>query len=183
LAAVFSGVGLRHGVGGLERCYPLLGKSVAVTPAVPLGSGWYFVPGQTLALALWTLVPSLTGWALVRLIWIPRLARDRPTYQATVTFARHLGSVYFYVYVMIVMGASLMAVLVTISPAGTESFRWYLWCFLFGESFFVPTVMWTRLMANDSRGEIFGRSRHVAMGLFVVLFVAIPIWGMTQFLD
>jgi hypothetical protein len=79
---------------------------------------------------------------------------------------------------MILVGTGLMAILVRFAPATTEEFRWYLWCFLFGESFFVPAAMWLRLIADDFSGAIFGRLRYSLLAAYGVAFVAIPILGM-----
>lgn len=183
LVVLFSGVGFRQDSGGTQVCFPLLGRAIVESAGVPEAEGWTYVPGQSLALALWVVVPSLGGWALVRLIWIPTVAAGRSTQEATVTFARYLGSVYLYVYLMIVVGAALMPLLILASPAGTETFRWYLWCFLFGESFFVPAVMWLRLVIDDTSGVVFGRLRYAMVGLYLMLFVVIPIAGMVRMLD
>lgn len=190
LVAGFSGIGLRATVDGDDLCFPLLGRSMGV----PAGAGedvlhgpgdarWYYIPGQSLNLALWVVAPSLLGWVFVRVIWIPTVAAKRPTRAATVTFARHLGAVYLYVYLMILAGVSLMPLLIFLSPRGTETLRWWLWCFLFGESFFVPAVMWSRLVIRDSFGQVFGRFRYAVLVLYLLLFIVVPIAGMLAELD
>lgn len=185
LVAGFSSIGLRAIVGEDDLCFPLLGKSLVTPTDGAPGLGWYYLPGQSLSLALWVVVPSLAGWMFVRLIWLPAVASARtdPRREATLTFARYLGDVYFYVYAMVVVGAAFMPLLILLSPKGTETLRWWLWCFLFGESFFVPAVMWLRLVINDSPGKVFGRFRYAALALYLVLFVVIPIGGMVQELD
>lgn len=183
LVAGFSSIGLCTGVGEDLACFPLLGKSLPTAPKGSLTPGWYYVPGQSLSLALWVVVPSLAGWAFVRLIWLPIVALRRPAPEATLAFARHLSGVYLYVYAMVLVGAGLMPLLVLLSPKGSETLRWCLWCFLFCESFFVPAVMWSRLVINDSSGKVFGRFRYAALLLYMAFFVAIPIGGMIQKLD
>jgi hypothetical protein len=182
LIAGFSSVGLRITVDEADLCFPLLGWSVAAVDGSP-DPGWYYAPGQSLSLALWVVAPSLAGWALVRLIWIPMVVTGKPTAQAALAFARHLGAVYFYVYLMISVGAALMVPLVALAPRGTETFRWCLWCFLFGESFFVPAAMWLRMVIHDSSGQVFGRLRYAGLTLYMALCVAIPILGMVQELE
>ena len=183
LIAGFSSVGLCTTVGEEDLCFPLLGKSLSVSENGPSSPGWYHAPGQSISLGFWVVVPSLGGWVFVRLIWIPVAAARKPSREAAVTFARHLGAVYLYVYLMIVAGVALMAALIVLAPKGTESFRWYLWCFLFGESFFVPAAMWLRLVSCDSTGQVFGRHRFGIMALYLTIFVVIPIAGMIQELD
>ena len=179
----FSGVGLRAVVGHDDRCFPLLGRSVAVlTEGLP-GPGWYYMPGQSLSLAGWVVVPSLAGWMFVRMLWIPVVTSCQPTAGATLTLLRHLGSVYLLVYLMILVGLGLMLLLLLRSPQGTETFRGCLWCFLFGESFFVPAVMWSRLVVHDSTGLVFGRYRYALLAVYLMLFVVIPLGGMIQYLD
>ena len=73
-----------------------------------------------------------------------------------------------------------MPLLIIVSPAGTETFRVCLWCFLFGESFFVPAVLWMRLVVNDLSGRVFGRARHVLLALYLAIFVVLPIVGMAR---
>ncbi len=176
----FSSVGFRTNLSEADLCFPLLGKSLAASVEVPPDPGWYYAPGQSVSLALWVVVPSLAGWVFVRLIWIPAVAAGQPARETTVAFARHLSGVYVYVYLMIVVGAALMPLLIILSPADTEMLRWCLWCFLFGESFFVPAAMWLRLVINDSSGQVFGRSRYAVLALYGTLFVVIPIGGMVQ---
>jgi hypothetical protein len=79
---------------------------------------------------------------------------------------------------MVFVGALLLPVLMAFGAGRTATLRWCLWCFLFGESFFVPTVMWCRLVANDAQGVVFGRWRYAALGAYVLLFVIVPIVGM-----
>ena len=85
---------------------------------------------------------------------------------------------YVYVFAMIVAGAALMPVLVWWSPSGTEMTRWCLGWFLFGESFFVPAVMWLRLVVHDGPGQVFGRFRYAGLGLYLLFCVLMPIGGM-----
>lgn len=179
LMACFSSIGLRTTVGAEDLCFPLVGKSLPLPAGGAPELGWYYLSGQSLSLVLWVVVPSLAGWAFVRLVWIPA-ATGRATRAAALTFARHLGCVYLFVYLMIVVGTALMPLLIFLSPKGTETVRWFLWCFLFGESFFVPAAMWLRLVIHDSSGQAFGRFRYAALGLYLVLFVVIPIGGMIQ---
>lgn len=166
--------------------FPLLGPARGAVPrdgtdtasfdTTPLR--WYFAPGQSLPLALWTVVPPLLGWGLVRLVWIPAVLRHRAARTQAVVFARHLSVVYVFVFAMVVAGASLMPVLIIASPCGTERLRWYLWCFLFGESFFVPAVMWTRLVIHDADGAVFGRRRYAVLTGYLLLCVVVPMIGM-----
>lgn len=174
----FAGIGFRAVIDGQDFCFPLLGWAQTIPAGEDGSSGWMYRPGQSLSLVLWTVGPSLVGWASMRLLWIPAMAAKRAGQGAALTFARHLGSVYLYVYVMIVVGASIMPLLILVAPRDTEFFRWCLWCFLFGESFFVPGVMWSRLILHDTRGEVFGRHRLFGLGLYLVLFVVCPIVGM-----
>lgn len=180
LIAGFCSIGLRTTAGEESLCFPLLGKSRTVPENDPPGPGWYYAPGQSLSLAFWVVGPTLLGWAFVRLIWIPTVAAGKPTRTATLTFARHLGAVYLYVYLMVVSGAALMLPLILWAPKGTEGLRWYFWCFLFGESFFVPAAMWLRLAIHDASGQVFGRHRFAPLALYVTLFVVVPIVGMIQ---
>jgi hypothetical protein len=163
--------------------YPILGKSLVISPGNHTQLGWYYDAEQSATLALWVIVPSLLGWAFVRLLWLPIASAGKPAQLATMTLARHLGSVYTYVYLMVALGATLMIPLILLAPAQTETFRWYLWCFLFGESFFVPGVMWARLVLRDEAGEVFGRFRYVWLTFYLVLCVVVPILGMVQELD
>ena len=73
-----------------------------------------------------------------------------------------------------------MVPLIIWSPRGTETFRWCLWCFLFGESFFVPAAMWLRLLLHDSAGRVFGRRRLLVFSLYLTMCMVIPIYGMIQ---
>jgi len=180
LVVLSSSIGLRTTVGDEDLCFPLLGWSRPAPAGSAPGSGWYYAPGQSLSLALWVVVPSLTGWVFVRSLWIPLVAAGKPTREATLATGRHLAAVYLYVYVMIIVGAALMVPLVLLAPKGLEVFRWCLWCFLFGESFFVSAVMWLRLIIQDSPGAVFGRYRYGILALYMLLFVVIPIWGMLQ---
>lgn len=183
LMAGFSSVGLRTTAGEEDLCFPVLGKSLAVPENGSPDPGWYHAPGQSLSLGFWVVGPSLGGWVFVRLIWIPVVAARKPTREATLAFARHLGAVYLYVYLMIVAGAALMVPLIVLAPKGTEWLRWCFWCFLFGESFFVPTAMWLRLVICDSSGKVFGHYRFAIMAFHLTCFVVIPIFGMIQELD
>ncbi len=179
----FSGMGVRAVDGDQSLLFSILGKSNPAPENGPTQAGWYFVPGRSIIMVFWVVVPSLLGWACVRLIWIPLVAAGNPTGQATLNMARHLGSVYLYVYMMIIGGALLMVPLTVLAPRGTEMFRWCFWCFLFGESFFVPAVMWLRLVVTDSTGRVFGSNRFVWMAVYLAAFVVVPIWGMAQLLD
>ncbi len=136
------------------------------------------VPRSPVTAALWVVAPPLAGWGFVRLLWIPLASAGRPTREATMAFTRHLSGVYLYVYLMIVLGVGLMLLLARIAPMRTETFRYCLWWFLFGESFFVPAVMWLRLVRHDASGCVFGRSRHLILMLYLVVFVAFPLVGM-----
>ncbi len=183
LVVLFSSVGLRTIVNDEDGCFPLLGWSRPAPAGSATDLGWYYAPGQSLSLALWVVVPSLAGWVFVRLLWIPSVAAGKPTREATLATARHLAAVYLYVYLMIIVGAALLVPLVLLAPKGTETFRFCLWCFLFGESFFVPAVMWLRLVIRDSPGAVFGRYRYGLLALYMLSFVVIPLWGMIQELD
>lgn len=177
-------VGYRADQGGVGHRFPLIGKSIPDAPGASTAEpGWYYAPGQSLVLVLWVVIPSLLGWAIVRGLWIPLVSRHHPPGRAAIVFARHLLSVYMFVYVMIVVGAAIMPALILISPRGTETFRWCLWCFLFGESFFVPAVMWGRFIIADRNGSVFGRYRYAGLALYTAAFVVLPILGMVQQLD
>ena len=177
-------VGFRADQRDTGRSFPLIGKSLVDVPgSSPTTVGWYYAPGQSLILVLWVVVPPLLGWAIVRGLWIPLVVRNHPSRGSSIAFARHLLSVYLFVYVMIVVGAALMPALILVSPAGTEFFRWCLWCFLFGESFFVPAVMWGRFIIADRDGSVFGQYRYGGLAFYLLLFVVIPILGMVQQLD
>ena len=179
----FSHAGLLVGEASTGHRYPLLGKSLVISSGNHIQPGWYYDAAQSTTLALWVIGPSLLGWAFVRLLWLPMASADKPSRLATLTLVRHLGSVYAYVYLMVALGATLMIPLILLAPAKTETFRWYLWCFLFGESFFVPGVMWARLVLRDRAGEVFGRFRHVWLTFYLVLCMVVPILGMVQELD
>jgi hypothetical protein len=138
------------------------------------GHQWLYVPGPSPAVALWIVVPPLVGWVFARWLWIPLVAAGRPTREATMAFARHLSGVYLYVYLMISLGVALMLLLARAAPVGTGTLRYCLWWFLFGESFFVPAVMWLRLVRNDSSGCVFGRFRYLFLVVYLVVFVAFP---------
>jgi len=178
LVAGFSNVGYRTHVANIVVSYPLLGASFASTGESHLTSGWFYAPGLSIRFALWTVVPPLVVWMMVRSIWIPMVAAGRPTRDATLAFARHLSGVYLYVYLMIVLGAALMPVLIQFDPVRTETLRWCLRWFLFGESFFVPALMWLRLVGNDASGQVFGRSRCAILVAYGAVIVVIPIMGM-----
>ena len=108
----------------------------------------------------------------------PGSAAGKSSGQATFAMVRHLSGTYLYVYLMVFVGAALMLPLVRLAPAETQILRWYLWCFLFGETFFVPAVMWLRLILSDRSGQVFGHWRYSLLAAYGVGVVAIPIWGM-----
>lgn len=172
-----SGIGYREVTAGAGAEFPLLGGAFPVGSPATSTSGWYFAPGQTLMAALWVVVPSLAGWFFMRAVWIPLTAASG-TRWPTLAFARNLSGTYLYVYIMITAGAVLLPLLILAGAERTSTFRWCLWCFLFGESFFVPGVMWTRLVVNDSAGAVFGPRRYWLLSAYVLLFVIIPIIGM-----
>ena len=178
LVAGIAFIGFRADVDGSTMSFPMLGWSFSAKGDTPPSPGWYYMPGQTLSLVLWTVLPPLLGWAFVRAVWIPLIVSGRPHRESAVSFARHLSGVYFYVFLMIFAGACLMPLFVRLSPAGFEMFRWCFWCFLFGESFFVPAVMWLRLVLSDSSGQVFGQFRHGLMAAYLLGCVVIPIYGM-----
>jgi hypothetical protein len=153
--------------------YPVIGRPLAGQAGPATGPGWALAPGVSAVLLFWVIVPSLAGWAAVRLAWIPLCGGA-----AACNLARHLASVYAYVYLMITVGAVLMAALVAMAPASTATFRWWLWCFLFGESFFVPAVMWIRVVAADRNGAAFGRHRYAGLGVYLIACVVVPLIGM-----
>lgn len=160
-----------------ETVYPVLGRPVppatsAITPAGP-SVGWGWTPGLSGILVFWTVAPTLAGWAAFRGLWIPRFGGEPAR-----RFAGHLACVYAYVFVMIAVGAVLLALLVRWWPAETAWLRWCLWCFLFGESFFVPAVMWIRLMVHDRDGRAFGPRRYVGLAVYLVVCVVVPLAGM-----
>ncbi len=142
-------------------------------------TGWTFAPGQTFAPVLWTVVPSVLGWWLVRGVWIPLATRRRDDRSAAITAARLLSAAYAYIYLMIAAGALLNVLLVRIAPAATDRFRWWLWLFLFGESFFVPAVMWIRLVRADKPGQAFGSARHAWLVVYLTVCVVIPLGAMS----
>jgi len=183
LLAGFSGLGLQRDVEGEGVCVPLIGRSTTPVSGAQPSSGFCYVPGESLTLVSWTVVPSLAGWVCLRFFWIPVVARGRGTREATLTFARHLGSVYLYVYITITLGALMMPLLILAAPRATAFLRWCLWCVLFGESFFVPAVMWLRLIARDRAGEVFGRRRYLGLVVYLLLLVVGPIAGMVTELD
>jgi hypothetical protein len=178
LLAVFSNVGYRKQAGQATAGFPLMGPSFSLDSRGNPDNGWYWAPEQSKSLALWIVVPSLAGWALVRGMWIPFVAAGRPSQGAAMALARHLSGVYLYVYLMIVVGAALMPLLILAGPERTETLRWCLRWFLFGESFFVPAVMWSRLVMNDSSGGVFGKAGRFGLAGYIIVFVAIPIAGM-----
>lgn len=186
LLAGLGGVGYRETTGDVDRNFRLIGKSAVAELAIPSGAGiesvvedgWFYAPGLSLVLVLWVLVPSLAGWMSVRWLWIPWVVRDHPQRSCALALARHLLGVYMFVYLMVLIGVALMAVLILLSPTGTETFRWCFWCFVFGESFFVPAVMWIRFVIADRNGSVFGRHRFLGLGLYTALFVVVPILGM-----
>ena len=183
LLACFAGVGYQPSEGVVDRSSPVLGKSTETSASTPPPAGWYYQPLQSASLALWVICPTFAGWAFVRLLWIPLVAAAAPTRDATLNLARQLGAVYFYVFVMIVVGAALMIPLMLVDAKGTETFRWCFWCFLFGESFFVPGAMWLRLVILDRSGHVFGARRYQILAVYLLLTVVIPIIGMVKELD
>lgn len=178
-----SGVGLRTTVAWGELHFPLLGKSLTLPTDAATGSGWYFLPGQSVGMVLWVVSPPILGWAFVRLLWIRAATKRSPYRPSTLAMARHLGSVYLYIYVVLLAGAAIMAPLILLSPQGTHTLRWWSWLVLFGETFFVPALMWSRLVRHDTSGQVFGPHRYAVLILYGLLFVVIPIGGMTQYLD
>jgi hypothetical protein len=172
-----SAVGYREVTAQAVTEFPLLGGALAVESPGTSTSGWYFAPWQMLMATLWVVAPSLAGWFFVRALWIP-LSAASDTHWPTLAFARNLSGTYFYVYLMITAGAVLLPLLILVGAERTSTVRWCLWCFLFGESFFVPAVMWSRLVFNDSDGAVFGRRRYWLLSAYVLLFVIIPIIGM-----
>jgi hypothetical protein len=139
---------------------------------------WPGLPRQLLPGALWVTVPPLAGWVFVRWAWIPAVTAGSAGRSAALAFARYLSGVYLYVYLMIAVGAALTLLLAVLAPARTQTLRYCVWLFLFGESFFVPAVMWLRLVGNDSSGRAFGRARPAVAAAYLVLFVVVPIIGM-----
>ncbi len=182
LFGVFAGMGYQATDGVVATRFPLLGWSQPNT-SPDASAGWCFNALESWTLAFWVVGPSMLGWAFVRAAWIPLVIRRRNGCDAALAAARHLGSAYLYVYLMVVAGAALMIPLVALAPFSTEWLRWCFWCFLFGESFFVPCVMWSRLVMRDRSGAIFGRYRFALLGMYVALFVVLPIIGMVRELD
>jgi hypothetical protein len=129
---------------------------------------------------LWVVIPPIAGWGFFRGIWIPRAAAGRPMREAAFSFARHLGGVYLYVYLAIVAGAILLTFLVRIAPASSQMIRLGVWLFMFGESFFVPAVMWLRLVQHDRSGAVFGPRRYGALAIWLMLFVVVPVFAMAK---
>lgn len=183
LVVGFSGVGIGTTLDGWYQCFPVVGKPAPRPTLDPKTLGWCFEFGRSFSAVFWTVGPSLAGWAFVRWLWIPMVVRNHPARAAAKTMAQHLGSVYLYVYLMICAGAVLMLVVARVAPAETAFIRWGFWCFLFGESFFVPGVMWIRLVLANQSAEVFGRFRIAWLAGYVVLFVVVPLYGMTLELD
>lgn len=183
LVVVFSGIGVSSTSGDSHQCFPLVGKPSLDPISDPAAPGLYFDLWLSFPAVFWAVGPSLAGWAFVRLLWIPAVVKKHPSRGAIIAIARHLGGVYLYVYAMICVGAVLMLPVARIAPAETAFIRWCFWCFLFGESFFVPGVMWIRLVLADRSSEIFGRARFALLAGYLALFVVAPIYGMTLELD
>lgn len=137
-----------------------------------------FVPQQARLVMLWTILPALLGWLAVRGAWIPRVTRETGHHTAAVALAQNLAPVYQYVFMMIAAGAVLLVPVAALWPASSQFLRWCVWCFLFGESFFVPGVMWSRLALSDTKGAVFGPRRKALLGLYLLAFVVVPLWGM-----
>jgi hypothetical protein len=173
-----SSIGYRLDTAAQGTTLSLTGLSFASDSSSRLSAGWCYMPGISLAPVLWVALPPLAGWGFVRLLWIPGVAAGKSSVHGTLAMARHLSGTYLYVYLMVLVGVALMALLVWFAPARTQSLRWYLWCFLFGETFFVPAAMWLRLIVNDFSGQIFGRLRYSLLAAYGVAFVIIPIVGM-----
>ncbi|RJP32674.1 MAG: hypothetical protein C4547_13215 [Phycisphaerales bacterium] len=152
------------------------GSSPTVTEFAP--AGWSYRPWQAAMPLAWTVCPPILGWLLVRALWIPAATRGRFHQPAAMNAARLLSGVYLYVYLMIGAGAFLNAVLTWLAPQATDRWRWWLWLFLFGESFFVPAVTWVRLVRADRTGDAFGPNRRAWVTLYAGLCVAIPLAGM-----
>lgn len=176
----FGGLGFRATSDSEGLCFPLLGRSVPCTVDAAASPGWYYRAGQRFGLAAWTVVPPLLGWLFVRGLWIPSVGTAPARRTSRLTLARHLGSVYLFVYAAIALCSLAMPLLIVASPLGTERFRWWLWCFLFGESFFVPAVMWIRLVLHDTNGSVFGRYRWWLLSLYLLLFVVVPLGAMVR---
>jgi hypothetical protein len=175
LVAGVGTIGYRHQTGARMVTYPALGRPVDMAIASAT-TGWCWAP--SVAPAGWVTLPPLVGWAFVRLIWIPVVAAGKTTREATLACARYLSGVYLYVYLMIFVGAILMVLLLRMAPVNTQWLRYALWLFLFGESFFVPGVMWLRLLRHDRSGHVFGPYRRVLAVVYVVMCVLIPGVGM-----
>ena len=142
----FSGLGVAATSSGSYQRFPVVGSPSLEALSASASLGLYFELWLSLPAVFWTVGPSLAGWAFVRLFWIPMAVTSHPSRDAVMVMARHLSGVYLYVYVMIGAGAALMLLIARAAPAETAFIRWCLWCFLFGESFFVPGVMWIRLV-------------------------------------
>lgn len=183
LMTVLSGISYQPDSGLSQVTFSLIGKSYHAIHLETLDAGWHYQAWHSLSLTFWVVAPSLLGWAFFRLICIPLVTIGRATRQPTLTLLRHLSAVYLYVYAMVIAGAILMFPLILLAPAQTEWFRWCFWCFLFGESFFVPGAMWIRLVIHDRQGQVFGRYRFAWLILYLLLFVVVPICGMVQELD
>ncbi len=138
-------------------------------------TGCYGISGQSPWLVLWTVLPPLAGWAFVRLWWIPRIVAGKPSQSAVLAFARYLSGVYLYVYLMILVGAVISAVLALFAPGYAAFVRFCLWYFLFGESFFVPAALWLRMIVWDTEGQVFGPYRRAVLGGYMAAFVLVPI--------
>jgi hypothetical protein len=175
----FSGMGVCAALGELYQCFPVVGTPSLSPTSDTTPLGLYFKLGLSFPAVFWAVGPSIAGWTLVRLFWIPSVVRNKPSRGAAITMTRYLGSVYLYVYLMICGGAVLLLVVARVAPAETTFIRWCFWCFLFGESFFVPGVMWIRLVLAEGSVEVFGRFRYALLAGYLVLFVVVPIYGMT----
>jgi len=187
LIIVLSGISYQTNFDPTMINYPLIGKSSDTLTSETLTIGWHYTwpsfNGHSIALAFWVVAPSLAGWAFFRVICVPIATTGSSSRQAVLTFLRHLSAVYLYVYVMIMVGVALMIPFIILAPAKSEWFRWCFWCFLFGESFFVPAAMWTRLVIHDRQGQVFSRYRLMWLTLYLSIIVVIPICGMIQELD
>lgn len=187
LMMVISGIYFQPDTDSSMVSYPLIGKSFHAVDDELINSGWHYTwhsfHWHSISLAFWVVAPSLAGWAFFRLICIPLTTCRQSSGQSALTLARHLGAVYLYVYVMVIAGVALMIPLILLAPEKTEWFRWYFWCFLFGETFFVPAAMWIRLVIHDRQGQVFSRFRWMWLSLYLILTVVVPICGMVQELD
>ncbi len=149
---------------------------VGVLAAMCISIALCLAPERSFGLILWASVPPLLGWFSVRRLWLPRVASSANR-EATLSFARHLGGMYLYVYLVIALGVLLMLLLVWVAPDQTGTLRYCIsWC-LFGESFFVPAVTWLRLVVNDTSSEVFGRARRSMSAGYLILFVLVPSVG------